>query len=255
MEINESKYLHIRPPKEALWAMIVFLAVLSVFFLVKIRSELNGYNRVVQPPSISVSGEGKILIKPDIAIVNVGVLKEGVDFLAVQRSAADVMNRLSDTLKKKGVLDKDIKTTSYSISPRYDYKDGEQTFRGYEVFQNLEVKMRDLGKVGEILSGAAQAGANQIGSLSFGVDDPKKARDEARALAIADAKAKAENLSKNLNVSLGKILGYSESDGGMPPPIFAKAESFGIGGPGVPPTPEGENEINVIVNLMYEIRQ
>ncbi|KKT28862.1 hypothetical protein A3G55_02005 [Candidatus Giovannonibacteria bacterium RIFCSPLOWO2_12_FULL_44_25] len=254
MEINESKYLHIRPPKEALWAMIAFLAVLSVFFLVKIRSEFSGYNRAMQPPSISVSGEGKILIKPDIAIVNVGVLKEGTDLLAVQRSAAEVMNRLSDTLKKKGVLDKDTKTTSYSISPRYDYKDGEQKFRGYEIFQNLEVKIRELSKVGEILSGAAQAGANQIGSLSFSVDDPKKAKEEARALAITDAKTKAATLSKNLNVGLGKILGYSESEGGIPMPIFAKAESFGMGGPGIPPTPEGENEIHVNVNLTYEIR-
>src|SRR3989338_6266414 len=112
MEINESKYLHIRPPKEALWAMIAFLAVLSGFFLVKIRSEFSGYNRAMRSPSIIVSGEGKILIKPDIAILNVGVLKEGTDLLAVQRSAAEVMNRALGTAKKKRILDKDTKTTS-----------------------------------------------------------------------------------------------------------------------------------------------
>src|SRR3989344_6020349 len=221
----------------------------------KINGEWRGYGRaLVRRPSMG-SGEGKVLVKPDIAVVNIGVIKEDADLGKVQQNTAEIMGQLAKFLKENKVDEKDIKTTSYSISPRYDYKEGEQKLRGYEVFQNLEVKIRELGKVGAILSGAAARGANQVGSLTFSVDDPKKAKEEARAMAIKEAKEKADNLSKNLGVSLKKIVSYSESGGDMPP-IYAQADfGFGKGGVSAPvPTPSGENEIRVSVNLTYEIK-
>ena len=257
MDINESKYLHIRPPKEALWAVVVFLALASVYMAVKINGEWRGYGRTIPPNTITVSGEGKVLVKPDIAVINIGVIKEDADLAKVQQNAADIMGQLAKFLKDNKVEEKDIKTTSYSISPRYDYKEGEQKLRGYEVFQNLEVKIRELGKVGAILSGAAARGANQVGSLTFSVDDSKKAKDEARAMAIKEAKEKAGRLSADLGVSLRKIISYGESGGGGPQPIYAQADfGFGKGGAlSAPvPAPSGENEITITVNLTYEIR-
>ena len=257
MDINESKYLHIRPPKEVVWALVVFLAILIVFFAVRINMELRGYSRTIQPPTISVSGEGKVFVKPDVAIVNIGVLKQGADLVSTQRSATDVINRVIEMVRREGVEEKDIKTTSYSISPRYDYKDGTQIFRGYEVHQNLEVKIRDLVKIGGILSRSAESGANQVGSIQFTVDDSKKAKDEARAMAIKEAKEKAGRLSADLGVSLKKIVSYGESGGGGPQPIYAQADcGFGKGvALSAPvPAPSGENEITIMVNLTYEIR-
>ena len=255
MDINESKYLHIRPPKEALWIMILFLAVLIVFFSARALNEIKGYNRPFPAATVTVSGEGKVFVKPDVAIMNIGVLKQGADLVSTQRSAADVINRVVEMAKREGVEEKDIKTTSYSISPRYDYKDGTQIFRGYEVHQNLEVKLRDLGKVGGILSRSAEFGANQVGSIQFTVDDPKTAKEEARAMAIKDAREKAARLAKNLNINLKKLVSYSESGGGFPPPtpFFGKAAEFGLSGD-FPAIPSGENEVNVFVNLVYEIR-
>ncbi len=254
MEINESKYLHIRPPKEALWVTILFLAVLIVFFSARALNEIKGYNRPFSAATITVSGEGKVFVKPDVAVVNVGVLKQGTDLVSTQRAATDIINRVVEMVKREGAEEKDIKTTSYSISPRYDYKDGTQIFRGYEVHQNLEVKLRDLGKVGGILSRSAEFGANQVGSIQFTVDDPKTAKEEARAMAIKDAKEKAAKLAKNLNISLKKLVSYSESGGGFPPaPIYGRAAEFGLGGD-FPAVPSGENEINAFVNLVYEIR-
>ncbi|KKT56845.1 MAG: hypothetical protein UW81_C0020G0009 [Candidatus Giovannonibacteria bacterium GW2011_GWC2_44_9] len=255
MDINESKYLYIRPPKEALWAMTVFLALASVFMAVKINGEWRGYGRTIPPNTIMVSGEGKVLVKPDIAVVNIGVIKEDADLGKVQQNTAEIMGQLAKFLKENKVDEKDIKTTSYSISPRYDYKEGEQKLRGYEVFQNLEVKIRDLGKVGAVLSGAAARGANQVGSLTFSVDDPKKAKEEARAIAIKDAREKAGRLSADLGVSLKKIVNYGESGGGGPQPIYAQADfGFGKGGGFPVPAPSGENEIIITVNLTYEIK-
>jgi len=254
MDINESKYLHIRPPKEALWVMILFLAVLIVFFSARALNEIKGYNRPFPASTINVSGEGKIFVKPDVAVVNIGVLKQGADLVSTQRAATDVINKVLEMIKRESVEEKDIKTTSYSISPRYDYKDGTQVFRGYEVHQNLEIKLRDLGKVGGILSRSAESGANQVGSIQFTVDDPRAAAEEARAMAIKDAREKAAALSKNLNIRLKKLVSYSESGGGFPPvPIYGRAAEFGLGGdfPAIPP---GENETNIVVNLTYEIR-
>ncbi|QQG42670.1 MAG: SIMPL domain-containing protein [Candidatus Giovannonibacteria bacterium] len=255
MEINESKYLHIRPPKEALWALVIFLAVLIVFFGARTWNEVNGTNRPFPSSTISVSGEGKVFVKPDVAVVNIGVVKQGADLVSTQRSATDVINKVLEMLKREGVEDKDVKTTSYSISPRYDYKDGTQIFRGYEIHQNLEVKIRDLGKVGSTLSRSAEFGANQVGSIQFTVDDPKAAKEEARAAAIKDAREKAAKLAKSLNINLKKLVSYSESGGGFPPPvpIYGKAVEFGLGGD-FPALPSGENEINIFVTLTYEIR-
>src|SRR3989344_5384534 len=162
MDINESKYLHIRPPKEALWAMVVFLALSSLFIAVKINGEWRGYGRTIPPNTITVSGEGKVLAKPDIAVVNMGVIKEDVDLAKVQQNAAGIMGQLAKFLKENKIDDKDIKTTSYSISPRYNYREGEQKLRGYEVFQNLEVKIRDLGKGGVSAPVPTPSGENEI---------------------------------------------------------------------------------------------
>ena len=235
--------------------MVVFLALASLFLAVKINSELRGYGRQIPANVITVSGEGKVLVKPDIAIINIGVIKEDVDLGKAQQNAAGVMDSLIKFLKENKVDNKDVKTTSYSISPRYDYKEGEQKLRGYEVHQNLEVKIRDLEKVGSILSGSAVRGANQVGSLTFSVDDPKKAKEKARDMAVKDAREKSIRLSKSLGVNLKKIVSYSESGGEGPIPIFSKAE-FGLGGdfPTPAPTPSGENEIRVLVYLTYEIK-
>ena len=250
METHESKYLHIRPPKEVMWAAVAFLAVTSILFIGKIKNEFKG----LTPATISVNGEGRVFIKPDIAIINVGVSKQSFDLLPAQQQAADVINKVSDFLKSKGVEEKDIKTTSYNISPRYDYNEGIQIFRGYEVHQNLEIKIRDLSKVGAIISGSAQAGANQVGSLQFTVDDPKAAANEARAKAIKEAREKAVKLSKDLGVGLKKIIAYNESQGGYQPPMpyYSKGAELGRGGDLV--VPSGENEVLVNVSITYELK-
>lgn len=245
-------YSHILVAK----ALVVFLVIVSIFFIVKTKNEWGGYNRTQPPATISVSGEGKEFVKPDIATIRVGVVKQSADLLKAQRDAKEVVDRVLVLLKEKNIADKDIKTTSFSIYPQYDYKDGVQKFRGYEVRQTLEVKMRDLSKVGEVLGGVAGAGANEVGSLNFTVDDPKAVQEKARATAITEAKQKAERLAKELGVRLIKITSYSESGGAQPPmPYFSKAEfGMGMGGAADVAVPTGENEIKMNVSITYEIK-
>jgi len=237
-------------------AAITALIIASLFLLVKIKTELKGYNRNFPASTITVSGEGKVFVKPDVAKVSVGITKNNIDFVVAQKEATEVINKTINFLKSKEVAEKDIKTTSYNISPQYDYIRGEQKFRGYEVSQNLEIKIRDLDKVGEILSGVAQSGANMVGSLRFEVDDMEKTKEEARNEAITEAKTKAKILSRQLGVRLKKITSYYESDGGFPGPVFYGAEALGKGGDfSVSPSiPSGENEIKINVSITYEIQ-
>lgn len=207
-------------------------------------------------PSISITGEGKVFAKPDIARINLAVSVDRPSVAEAQERTTELINRAVSVIKEKGVDEKDIKTTSYSINPRYDYPDGRQILRGYEVTQNLEVKVRDLTKIGEILAAASEAGANQIGGLSFTTEDPESLQAEARDRAIEDAKKKAQELASKLGVKLGKVVGFFES-GGFPPPIPYFGEAAGKGGDGraiVPEIPVGENEIVVNVTITYQLK-
>ena len=164
------------------------------------------------------------------------------------------MNKVIELVKSKGVEDKDIKTTGYNLYPRYDYVEGRQIAAGYTLDQTVEVKVRDLKKVGEIITGAVGRGANQVSGVEFFVDDPDKFRVEARAQAFEKARAKAKELAKLSGIKLGRVVNFSESFAGEPPIIFARAsEVYGIGG-AAPDTQAGSQEIAVNVTVVFEIK-
>lgn len=250
IDIKKSKYFG--------YAVFALIAFLALFVAVKIKTELKGYNRQFPAPTITVSGEGSVFVRPDIATVSVGVTKTNKDAGEAQKEAAVVMNKISEFLEDSGIEEKDIKTTIYDISPNYEYLPNRPPrVTEYRVHHVFQVKIRNLTKVGEILSGAGIAGANDIGSLSFTVDDTEISKKEARAEAIKEAKEKAKILSKQLGVRLKKITSYYESEG-YPGPIYYEASAFGKGGdfsaPAPAPVPTGENEIKVSVSLTYEIK-
>lgn len=246
---------HFFHKKIFIWTLSALSVMLSVLVLTKIVSEVKSFSvKGTQIPSITVSGEGKIFAKPDIGQVSLSVVGEGKTVAQAQSIATASINKTMDFLDKAGVEKKDIKTAGYSINPLYDYKDGERIFRGYEVRQSLEVKIRDLGKAGEILAGAAAAGVNQVGQLSFTVEDPDQVKAEARKLAIDDAKSKAKVLAKDLGERLGDILSFNESYGGIQPIYREAVLAPTPKGATAPEVPVGENEIVVNVSVVYELR-
>jgi len=123
----------------------------------------------------------------------------------------------------------------------------------------LRVKIRDLEKIGSVLSSATSAGANQAGGVSFTIDDTEELKAQARDEAIAEAEEKAKELAIQLGGKLGKLKGYNEGGGGMPVYRVAKMEmaedmAYGMGGGAPVPVPEGEQEIKVTVSLTYELK-
>jgi len=255
--------LKIIPPAQHLPYVAVAVAVFLILFLGVLTINQIKEGRYIGQESqykntISVSGEGKVVAKPDIGQVVLSVISDATTVAAAQKDNVGKMDKVTKAMKDLGIKEEDLKTASYSIAPRYQYSSGRSDIIGYEVTQTLEVKIRDLDKVGDILGQAASAGANQLGSLTFTFDNSEKIKSEARQKAIDNAKNKAKDLAKSLGVSLGKVTSFSESasDGSMPVPMYSAKEALGMGGGTAVATPDiqtGQNEVLVDVNIAYEI--
>ncbi|MDO8495156.1 MAG: SIMPL domain-containing protein [bacterium] len=236
------------------WLGAVFLVVLSVFFIVSTNEKLN---TAATTNTIVLQGSGKVLAKPDVAIVDFSIVTEGATSKDAQDKNSPKSKAVSDFLKKEGVEDKDIKTTTYNIYPQYVYPQygGQAKITGYQVTQGYQVKIRDLDKASDIVDGLVTAGANNVNQLQFTIDEPEKLKEEARAKAIADAKEKASKLESQIGIRLGKIVNFSESTYGYPGPVFYdKAMSAEGRGGGGPTFPAGENEVTVDITLTYQIK-
>ncbi|MEN9912713.1 MAG: hypothetical protein RLY66_121 [Candidatus Parcubacteria bacterium] len=243
--------------------LAVFLAVISVKGMQTLNdNDTPAYN------SISVTGKGEAVSIPDIATFSFGVTESAKTVADASTKAADRMNAALKAVKDAGVEEKDIKTTSYSINPKYDYEGGEcntyrctpgkSTLTGYEVGQTVQVKIRDLKKVGDIFSTISSLNVENVNSLSFAIDDVEKFKDEARAKAIDDAKAKAEVLAKQLGVRIVKITSFYDSSD---QPMYYGREGMGgdamvmnVKAASAPEIPAGEQTIMSSVTITYEIK-
>jgi uncharacterized protein YggE len=234
---------------------VVFLTVVGAVFLLVLTDRT--VNSATTTNTVAFSGRGSVVAKPDIAIVNITILTEANTSKAAQddnsRKSQDVIGYLED----QDIEEKDIKTSSYNLNPRYAYpRGGTPVITGFQVRQSITVKIRDLDRVGSVLEGVVAAGANQVSGVNLTIDDPDALQQEARAKAIADAKEKAANLEKQLGISLGRIINFSEGgDFGMPVFRAFAEDTIGVGGAGpVPDIPIGENEIVSNVTLTWQIK-
>ncbi len=239
--------------KKILYALgSILIVILSVFLIVSTNKNLE---TSATTNTVSFSGEGKVLAKPDIAVVSFSVVTQGATSKEAQDKNSSKSQAVSGFLKKQNIKDADIKTTNYNIYPQYKYpRSGQPEIYGYQVSQTMEVKIRDLNKTSGLLDGVVGAGANQVSGLQFQIDNPDKLKAQARQKAIDDAKSKARELRNQLGIGLGKIVNFSEGLIGYPRPIFeaqAMDKGSGGGGPSIQP---GENEIIVDVTLTYQIK-
>ncbi len=234
-----------------------FLIILAAFIVIKGYGSLQERSDLPPTNVISISATGEVFVKPDVAQLSASVVREALTVADAQKQHTEAINRVTEILRQSGIEDKDIKTSAYNIFPLYDYIETKgRVFKGYEVSQTLDVKIRNLDNVGKVLAGATEAGANQIGGISFVIDDQDAVKREARKQAIDKAKEKASQIESDLGIKLGKLINFSESGGDFP--IYKFAEGLGMGGDiGAVPAPDlpaGENQVLVTVNLTYEIK-
>ena len=265
------------------WYIVLILGVLTLSY--GIISYVNTYSRSIEPGayrSFSVSAEGKVVAQPDIAQFSFSVIDEGENLLTIQKENTQKANAIIDFLKKQGIDALDIKTTDYNISPKYTYYNcnepvsvGSQQVEsassfskpkpcpppkitGYTLTQTISVKIRDFSKIGDVLFGIVEYGANNVSSLVFTVDDPTKLENEARKEAILKAKERAKQIAEAGGFKLGKLLSIEE--GYYPSDVYrygvGGGESFSTAKPlsaSAPTIEPGSKEIKATVTLRYEI--
>ena len=242
--------------------------MLGVFLLFASLNAIKDW-RTVTPATnvISVSGKGEAVTVPDIATFSFTVSADAKAVTDAQSTVTTKMNVILQALKKQNIEDKDIKTTDYSVSPKYTYVQSSclngycnprQVADGYTVSHTVLVKIRKTEEAGKALSSVGDNGATSVSGLNFTNDDPNKALNEARAEAIDDARVKAEALADHLGVSLVRVVGYSDNSvypypsygmgGDSASPMMLKSEVV------APTLPTGENKVTANVTVNYEIR-
>jgi len=160
-------------------------------------------------PSITVSGTGKVDVKPDIAHVQVGVLVDAPTASEALAKNNEKMAALLETLKAKGIEDRDVQTSNFNVGPKYEYDPQgrrQPKLVGYQVSNMVQVRVRKLAQLGELLDVLVRTGANQVHGISFSVDEPEKVLSKARQEAVEQAKARATEYATAAGVKIGKPL-------------------------------------------------
>ncbi len=242
-----------------IYAFLISLGILAIAAVAIVA--VWSANRPNNLERFSVTGSGTVYAKADIANLTVG-FKTGVKTTAAEATKENSLkiNEIVASIKDLGVEEKDIKTTNYVLNPIYNWteKDG-QKLAGYEVSQNFDIKIRNLDKIGDIIANTTAKGANQIGDISFTIDDEYDLKNQAREMAITKAKEKAQIIATQTGMKLGKIKDVSENS--AMPIIYGytnaskemnqKSDSAGITSPTIQ---SGQNEVKVEVTLVYEVK-
>jgi uncharacterized protein YggE len=241
--------------KKVLGWVGVAVAVMLVGFLAVLTSQIS--NTATTTNTVTFSGEGKVLAKPDIAITSFSIVTEAKTSKAAQDDNSVKSKAVTDALAGLGIADKDIQTSGYNIYPQYDYTLNKSVLKGYQVNQTITVKVRDLTKTDDVLAAVVAAGANQVNSFQYTIENPEQLQEQARQQAITDAKQRASVLEDQLGIRLGRIVNFSEDNNGYAPRpmMMDSAKAVGMGGGAITPVlPTGENEITVDVSITYQIK-
>jgi len=248
--------------------MFTLFGIMVVYIIVllgtMIRNNMQEYIYIGQADkmerTIYIDATAKVVAKPDIAVTTMGMVNEGKTVQEAQTANNSVMSKLTEKLKEMGVEDKDIQTTNYNIYPLYNYTENGRVLRGYEVRQDVTVKIRDLEKANEVLSLAGELGANNISGLQFIIDDPEVYKNEAREEALKKLAEKAQTLSKLLGVRFGKVVSYNEYSGDNTPYYNVMKSSAmydlagGVVNESISSVESGSTEVNMTVSITFQIR-
>jgi uncharacterized protein len=205
---------------------------------------------------LDIAASGEVTRVPDLAIISAGVQTlQPTATAAIEQNAAR-MERVRAALKRAGIDDKDIQTSSINLNPEYQYDQNKPPrLTGYRATNTVNVKFRDLKRTGAILDALVAEGANQISGPNLTIDKPEAALDEARTRAIANGRARADLYARALGMQVVRLLSVSESGGyAAPPPMpmvaFARAEAADAK-TSIDP---GTQQLQVGVSMSFELR-
>jgi uncharacterized protein len=209
--------------------------------------------------TVTVDGEGKITAKPDIALVTLSVVSQGKTVKVVTEDGNAKMTAVIDAVKKLGIDSKDVATSTYNLYPQYIYPQNKpQQLTGYSLEQGITVKVRDLTKVDDVLDEGTKTGANQVGQLTFDIDDTSSIKKDARTEAFKKAHEKAADMAAAAGVSLGRVVTFSEGYSQPPTPVYANyamdVKAGSAASERAPSIEPGSKDLVVDVSITYEIQ-
>ena len=205
---------------------------------------------------LDINATGEVSRVPDVAIISAGVVSRSPTATAALQDTANRMDRVLGALKRAGVAERDIQTSSVNLSAEYRYPENQAPqLVGYSATNSVTIRFRDIRSSGKILDALVGEGANQISGPNLVVDKPEAALDEARAKAIAIGRARADLYARSLNMRVVRVVAVNESGGGypVPPPMpmYARAEVAQAADTRIVP---GEQKLQVNLNMTFELQ-
>lgn len=203
---------------------------------------------------ISIQGEGKASAAPNEAVIGGGTQVQARTAREAMEGNSAAMRQVQQALKQAGIAERDVATSALTLRPVIDYGSGNRPrVTGYTAGHRVEVRVRDLTSLGDVLDRMVAAGANQIDGLDLTVSDWSAKVDEARIAAIADARRKAEALAQAAGARLGKVLTITEHGGAMPPPMARSAPARSLSASGPTPVATGDQTFRLSVSVVWEL--
>jgi uncharacterized protein YggE len=198
---------------------------------------------------VTVTGEATVSIAPDMALIRIGVTSQGKNARAASEANAKQMTNVMAAIKQSGIAERDIQTSRLSLQPQYDTsKAGAARLLGFQVTNQLTVKIREIASLPAVLDHAIAAGANEMSGIEFQVSQQSRLLDQARAEAIADAHRKADLYAKAADTALGPVVSITDEGATPPPRPMMQAMRAGA----VPVAP-GERTLRASVTVSYEL--
>ncbi|WP_036165356.1 SIMPL domain-containing protein [Noviluteimonas dokdonensis] len=206
---------------------------------------------------LSVSAQAESRRVPDVATISAGVVTQAADANAAMRDNATQMDAVMKAVRAAGIAERDIQTAGISVQPQYKYAENSPpTITGYQASNTVNIKARDIGKLGKVLDALVASGANQVNGPSFEIDKPEPAYDEARLAALAKAKARAETYAKALGLRVRRVVSITEGGAVRPPmPYMMRAQANDMAMAKETSVAPGETTLSVSLDVVFDLGQ
>ena len=214
-----------------------------------------GYAMPADGTLLSVSAEASAKRVPDVATISTGVVTQAADANAAMRANAVQMDKVMAAIKAAGIGERDVQTSGINLNPQYKYvENAPPSIVGYQASNTVNVKVRDLSKLGKVLDAFVEQGANQVNGPSFEVDKPDEAYDEARVAALKKAQARAQTYADALGLKVRRIVSISEGGASFPRPMpMMRAMAADAGFAKETSVAPGESTLSVSLEVVFEL--
>ena len=213
-----------------------------------------GYAIPADGTLLSVSAQAESRRVPDVATISSGVVTQAADANAAMRANAEQMDKVMAAIRAAGIAERDIQTAGISIQPQYRYAENQPpAITGYQASNTVNLKVRDIAKLGKVLDALVANGANQVNGPAFEVDKPDAAYDEARIAALHKAEARAQTYAKAMGLKVRRVVSINEGGGYHPPIPMMRAQAMEMSAAKDTAVSPGETALSVSLDVVFEL--